>query len=309
MTPAGIEGAARSGALKNAVELQEEGTDLLRAPGYLDERRRIEESVLGIPQDAPGSARPYYGAVTSGIPLPYSAAQRAPGVTGEILRTLDPRFNRSMASYAYALNNNFSDVAPQGVAMTRPGAQGSFTISDSFLEPDRVFQIGNPSDRAEAVEAIIGMARQNADPKNLAGNVLSPGPRTLPYIEAQISPETNPFELINRFDVPITAHRGTPWGFTPESANAKAAALKEFLGSQGAGNIRTGTTQAIEPAYVNEARRAALKLRNSKPGRIVRDAAYQVSQIPADIKRRNLVRNPNRNFTGGVDWTDGDQIL
>lgn len=313
MTPSGVEGAIRSGKVKNFSELQEEGSNIVRAPGYPAERLRIEEDLLGIPADAPGSQRPTYGALTSKSYLPFVAANKLPGATGEAVRMLDPRFNRSLSSYGYALNSNASEVASQGVARTRPGIQGSYTISDSFLEPGRVFQFGNPDDRGEAVNEIVQMLMQNKDPKNFRGNPLTRGPVSYPYIEMQASPATNPFDYIEKIDVPITSPKGNPFGISPENAKSRAAAIRQLLASEGREGIRAGTVQAIEPAYVNKARQTALNIRNTPPMRAVRDASYQVSQIPKNIRRRQLIKNPqvstNPGTKRGVNWLEGDQIL
>jgi hypothetical protein len=313
MTPAGVEGAIRSGRVKNFAELNEEGTDIIRAPGYFDERIRIEEDVFGIPRDTPGAQRPTYGALTSGTYLPYVAANKLPGVTGETVRMLDPRFNRSLSSYAYALNSNASDVASQGVARTRPGVQGSYTISDSFLEPGRVFQFGNPADRTEATNEIFQMLMQNTDPKSFRGNPLTRGPVSYPYIEMQASSATNPFNYIEKIDVPITSPKGNPFGISPEAASSRANAIQQLLASEGRTGITSGTLQAVEPAYVNKARQTALNIRNTPPMRAVRDASYQVSQIPKNIRRRQLIKNPqvstNPGTKRGVNWLEGDQIL
>ena len=285
MTPSGIENSIRSGAVKNMLQLEEEGVEVLRKPGYMEERLWIEEQVLGIPQSAPGSARPTYGAVTSKNYLPYMAAKNAPGATGEAVRMLDPRFNRSLDAFGYALNSNSSEVATQGVAKTRPGVKGSFTISDSFLEPDKLYKIGDGGDRTEATKKIVEMLKQNVDPK-MAGNPLTRGRKTFPYLEVQASPQTNPFNFMERFDIPVTTHKGNPFGISPENATARSAALKQFMASQNKTGIRTGKVQAIEPEVIDEIRKLKLLVRNSPPGRAAMDVRYHISQLPKEMQRK-----------------------
>jgi len=305
MTPAGVEGAIKSGKIKNFSELAEEGVNVQRAPGYLNDRLRIEEEVLGVPRNAPGSQRPAYGAVTSKNYLPYFVANKLPGATGNAVRMLDPRFNRSLDSYAYALISNASDVASQALARTKPGVKGTYTIGDTFQGPNRVFQVGNPQDQAEATDEIVKMLVANTSGRS--NNPLVRSSQTFPYLELQASPTTNPFNYIEKFDVPITTQKGNPFGVSPETATARSTAIKNLLNSQGQSGVRTGTLQAVEPAYVNEARRAALKFRNTPPVRAVRDTAYQISQIPSNIRRK--ITKPQQSNSGlltGVDW---DQVL
>jgi hypothetical protein len=129
----------------------------------------------------------------------------------------------------------------------------------------------------------------------------------------QASPATNPFNYIEKIDVPITSPKGNPFGISPEAAISRTNAIQQLLASEGRTGITSGTLQAVEPAYVNKARQAALNLRNTAPMRAVRDASYQVSQIPKNIRRRQLAKAPhvsgNPALRPGVNWTEGDQIL
>lgn len=284
MTPSGAEGTIRSGGMKNIFELDDVAAS--RPGTYLGERRLVEENLLGIPQSAPAAARPTYGAL-AGPMLPQPIAQRLPGVTGQAIRVLDPRFNKVLSKYGYTLGSNTSEVTPALLATTRPGIEGTATIADSFLDPARAYSLTNKADAQQLSDDVFELISRNARNKYGGENQLALGSsQTYPYLEVQMAPGQGALSNISKMQVPVNATRSSPYGNNPDSARAQAQALQQFLKQQGVSNVKAGKIQQIQPDYITSIQRGIAQARASAPVRAANRAAYNVSQIPSKVRSK-----------------------
>jgi hypothetical protein len=256
MTPSGVEGMIRDRKLKNMFELPNEVTDF-RPGDYKADRLRTEGDFLGVPANTPASARSTYGTVASKSTLPYDLVQFLSRrdsplkSTGAALSLFDPRFNKTISNYVYSRQSNIRDSTEQALLSLKPGAaQGTFTLGDSFLQlGGRPFAIGSKADRKQATSQImeeLKKARLPGSPSQLI-----PSPFNLPYIEAQISAKTNPFEIASKLSVPFSKNNPSALdklkyavpGFGPTKRDSLASALKikSFMAENKVTGIRAGT--------------------------------------------------------------------
>jgi DNA-binding HxlR family transcriptional regulator len=309
MTASGVEGAIKDKALKSLFQVEESGAFITRKTGYDTVRREIERDILGIPLNATSAQRPTYGTVASafGTKIPYSLTQKMPGLTGDALRLFDPRFNKVTRQYMYSMASNASDVAPMALATTGKGAKGTFTLGDSFRNEigSSLFNLGNKQDAKTAAQLIL------KDFKSPVSELRNISPNSLPYVEAQLAPGSNPFNLIKKFGVPVRENnKEYSYYLTRDTAQKEAIKLSNLLKQNDLSKVKTGTFRDVQPAWQHQLAQANLKLRNSPVGRVIRDAPYNLSQMLNNFKKpKNYQGNDGTYIRKPVDFGDNELAM
>jgi TP901 family phage tail tape measure protein len=158
----------RGGTLKNQFEIGSAKID----PNYI--RVAQENKVLGIPLDAPSSARPTYGALTNRLPIPQSIVRRVPGMTGEALRLTD-KYNPNTLMYGGG-----NPVVASGNISNK--LRASLTVGDSFDSTAKAYNMFDRSSRKLVANDVLSVLKRGYRPS---------------YIETQFY--DNPTSFIKKF--------------------------------------------------------------------------------------------------------------